>query len=100
MGAVAAAIGLVVVAYFTADPQPAIATAAVPAPPPAVELRPSAPSLPAAPTVKIANPFDPSETFEFPPGTTEDEAKDSAASLLLERARQRLSIAAEHGRSM
>ena len=38
---------------------------------------------------EFANPFDPSEVFEFPPGTTEDVARDSVAEILFERARER-----------
>jgi hypothetical protein len=38
---------------------------------------------------RFANPFDASEVFEFPPGTTEDAARESVAEILLERARER-----------
>jgi hypothetical protein len=101
--AAAAMVGVcfALIAYLSVEPPPAIATVAVAAPRlHAIELRP-APSLPAAPTVKLVNPFDPSEIFEFPPGTSDAEAHDSAAALLLERARQRLaSGAAERGHAM
>jgi hypothetical protein len=38
---------------------------------------------------RFPNPFDRSEVFEFPPGTTEDAARQSVAEMLLERARER-----------
>jgi hypothetical protein len=56
-------------------PEPAAAT-----PPPAAEPEP----------VHFANPFDASEVFEFPPGTTRDEARTAVAEMLLERARSRV----------
>jgi hypothetical protein len=39
--------------------------------------------------VRFRNPFDPSEVFDFPPGTTRDEARAAVAALLIERARNR-----------
>ena len=65
--------------------------------PPAVALKTSgsAPAavLPAAesagPPVRFKNPFDPSEVFEFPPGTSKAEARQWVANVLLERARDR-----------
>lgn len=38
---------------------------------------------------RFTNPFDASEVFEFPPGTPADEARESVAEVLLERARER-----------
>jgi len=38
---------------------------------------------------RFTNPFDASETFEFPAGTTEDDARQSVAEILFERARER-----------
>lgn len=38
---------------------------------------------------RFANPFDASEIFEFPAGTTEDDARASVAEILFERARER-----------
>jgi hypothetical protein len=65
---------------------PAPATA-VPAP--ATESQQPAESpLPSAP-VRVRNPFDKSETFEFPPGTTLYDARQSVADVLLQRARDR-----------
>ena len=38
---------------------------------------------------RFANPFDKAEVFEFPAGTTEDEARQLVAEILFERARER-----------
>ena len=43
----------------------------------------------ARPPVRFANPFDRSEVFEFPPGTTRAEARRKVAQLLLDRANGR-----------
>lgn len=42
-----------------------------------------------AESVLFANPFDESEVFEFPHGTSEGEARDAVANFLLERALER-----------
>lgn len=42
------------------------------------------------PPTLFANPFDESEVFELPPGTTKEEARDIVAQLLIERARERV----------
>jgi hypothetical protein len=39
--------------------------------------------------VRYKNPFDPSEIFEFPPGTSQTKARELVADLLLQRARDR-----------
>jgi hypothetical protein len=41
------------------------------------------------PPVRFRNPFDASEVFEFPPGTSDDSARESVAATLLQRARDR-----------
>jgi len=38
---------------------------------------------------RFANPFDTSEVFEFPAGTTQDDARQLVAEILVERARER-----------
>jgi hypothetical protein len=55
---------------------------------------------PPTPPVQFANPFDPSEIFEFPAGTSETEAKQAVADMLLQRARDRQSSLSKitHGR--
>lgn len=47
------------------------------------------PSTPQGEPVRFANPFDDTEVFEFPPGTSQSEARDAVASVLLKRARDR-----------
>jgi hypothetical protein len=42
-----------------------------------------------APPVRYANPFDATEVFEFPAGTSPVEARDAVAEMLLQRARDR-----------
>jgi hypothetical protein len=39
--------------------------------------------------VRFANPFDATEVFEFPPGTSENEAHDAVADILTKRAQDR-----------
>jgi len=39
--------------------------------------------------VKFTNPFDKSEVFEYPPGTTEAEAREATSQVLLQRAMER-----------
>jgi hypothetical protein len=39
--------------------------------------------------VRFSNPFDASEVFEFPAGTSDEQARQSVAALLLARARER-----------
>lgn len=41
------------------------------------------------PPVRFRNPFDASEVFEFPPGTSDDSARESVAAMLMQRARDR-----------
>jgi hypothetical protein len=61
-----------------------ISTVTISAPPSA---RHSAESLDSP--VRFGNPFDASEVFEFPPGTSVDQARQSVAAMLLQRARDR-----------
>ena len=46
-------------------------------------------ALPEDSPTRFANPYDSSEVFEFPSGTTEDDARRSVAEILVERARER-----------
>jgi hypothetical protein len=69
--------------------------AALPPPPPAVipvaEPPPSVQPAELAPpeSVVLVNPFDKTETFTFPPGTSKADARDQMATLLLQRAVER-----------
>jgi hypothetical protein len=68
-------------------------------PAPAIAIKASGSAAPAAPQptesdsqpVRFKNPFDRSEVFEFPPGTSDAEARQSVANLLLQRAHERQS---------
>jgi hypothetical protein len=53
--------------------------------PPGATLPAEAPQ----PPVRFRNPFDASEVFEFPPGTSDDSARELVAAMLLQRARDR-----------
>jgi hypothetical protein len=48
--------------------------------------------------VKYPNPFDPTEIFEFPPGTNRTDARQAVADLLLQRARERQALPASNPR--
>ncbi|MGH8241243.1 MAG: hypothetical protein ACREXP_30090, partial [Steroidobacteraceae bacterium] len=54
-------------------------------PPPSVQLA----ELPPPEPVVLVNPFDKTETFTFPPGTSKADARDQMATLLLQRAAER-----------
>ena len=68
----------------TVDPKPA---------PVGNEPTPTGPS--AGEAMLIKNPFDRTESFEFPPGTSKTEARQAVAKLLMERAHDRLPLLAE-----
>jgi hypothetical protein len=69
--------------------------AALPPPPPAVVPAPVPPppvqvaELPPPEPVVLVNPFDATEKFTFPPGTSKADARDQMATLLLQRAMER-----------
>ena len=63
----------------------------------AQERAPTAPSADSE-TMRITNPFDRTEAFEFPPGTSKAEAREAVAKLLAERAHDRLPLLAEASR--
>ena len=65
-------------------PEPPATTPAESPPPPAEA------ESPAGNPVRFANPFDATEVFEFPPGTSQTDARKAVADALLERARERL----------
>jgi hypothetical protein len=65
-------------------PPPAVAPAAEPPPP--VQ---TAADLPPPEPVVLVNPFDKTEKFTFPPGTSKADARDQMAAMLLQRAVER-----------
>jgi hypothetical protein len=72
---------------LAARPQPPVATAAHPTDIP----HPAVPAASSAPVVRFVNPFDKTEVFEFPAGTTPAESRDKVAQMLLQRAQERQS---------
>lgn len=84
-----------VIAYVATNPQQlaqAVADNHIYTPAPALPMpsRPAAQApAPQGEPVRIANPFDASEVFQFPAGTSETDAHLAVASMLLERARDR-----------
>jgi hypothetical protein len=89
----AAIVGYVALAWWSASqlagqPQPPVTAAARPAvvsPKPA--LIASSP-----PALRVINPFDATEVFEFPAGTSDAEGRAKVAQVLLQRARERQSL--------
>ena len=98
-GAVIVAVVAVATAYelgalrspASLSPVPAVTPPVLVHPPASEAKLPAGPLLPPpqAIPVRFRNPFDTSEVFEFPPGTSETEARDAVADLLLKRAQQR-----------
>jgi hypothetical protein len=88
--AAAAILAYVVFAWWSASrfalpPQPPVVAVAKPA----VIPRPALPATSAQPAVRLVNPFDASEVFEFPAGTSLAESQEKVAQILLQRARDR-----------
>jgi hypothetical protein len=73
----------------TAPPSPLPAAAATAATAATAVGAAPAPSTDQPATVRFVNPFDKKEVFEFPPGTSQADARDAVADLLAERARDR-----------
>jgi hypothetical protein len=88
---VTGALGVLVALGILAQPAPARKQmAAIPNPAPVVPPPPvSEPPAPPGEPVRFKNPFDRSEVFEFPPGTSQAEARQAVAEMLMERARDR-----------
>jgi hypothetical protein len=90
VGAAIAAVLVVLgsVAHLAARPQP-VPAPVVQAPPPPPPPPADEPPAPAAEPVLFKNPFDRTEVFEFPAGTTQQEARDAVAKVLMDRAHGR-----------
>jgi hypothetical protein len=59
----------------------------------------SIPSVPVDEPLRVANPFDASEIFEFPAGTSEADANEAISGFLIERAARRgVTAAPRHDR--
>jgi hypothetical protein len=86
IAAVLAVLGGVAHLAAKQKPVPAVvAQAPRPTPPPPPAEAPA----PAGEPVLYKNPFDRTEVFEFPPGTSQAEARDAVAKALMERAQGR-----------
>lgn len=85
------------IAYVNHSSEKPIQPAAQVDPTPAPVVAEQAPPLPSASdaVVRIPNPFDRTEVFEFPPGTSAAQAREAVAKLLSDRARERLPVLAE-----
>lgn len=81
-------IALGVIAQRTSERKHLTAAAPAPAPVAATPVAPQPPPPPGEP-VRFKNPFDHSEVFEFPPGTSPADARQAVAELLMARARDR-----------
>jgi hypothetical protein len=82
--------GLTAIQPQSPHPQPLsqVAETVLAAPPPQ-QLAYEQPAAQLPEPLRMSNPFDRSEVFEFPPGTSKAEARESIANVLLERARER-----------
>lgn len=90
----ASILAIVAIVWTTAtrrapEQPPARAPVVVRVPPASAPLA-AVPAEPAPPPVRFTNPFDRSEVFEFPSGTSLAEARQLAAQLLARRAQERL----------
>jgi hypothetical protein len=70
------------------QPRPPVTAAARPA---VVVPPPASMTSSAKPTIRVINPFDATEVFEFPAGTSNDEGREKVAQILLQRAHERQS---------
>jgi hypothetical protein len=93
LGIAGAAVVLSGVAYIVGKRSAPVqvVTMTLPPPPPPPAAQPVVPEMAVAQLepVRFKNPFDATEVFEFPAGTSRDEARDAVAELLLERAHER-----------
>ena len=79
------------VAQLAGQPQAHPPAAVAAAGPLAVVHHPLPVAAPQPPPVQVVNPFDKTEIFQFPAGTSNDESREKVAQLLLQRARERQS---------
>jgi hypothetical protein len=88
--AAAAVFAVVGVQRYSVPPHPADLPIAPVVSVGPMEVAPAVPPAKEGPLVHFVNPFDRTEVFEFPPGTSRAEARTAVADLLRERARVRL----------
>lgn len=95
-GAAVALIAIGGVAHLAAKQRPVAPPPVVQALPPPPPPPPAEAPAPAGDPVLFKNPFDRKEVFEFPPGTTRDEAREAVAKILMDRAQERGPIVLKH----
>jgi len=79
-----------VVLYLHSRPGAAVRSVMTMAPQAAAPLEQSSPTIASEQAaVRFANPFDHTEVFEFPPGTSEAEAREAVVEVLMKRAQDR-----------
>ena len=90
MGAIIAYVALAWwgASQLAGQPQPPVTAAARPA---IVVPQPASMTSSAKPAIRVINPFDATEVFEFPAGTSNDEGREKVAQILLQRAHERQS---------
>jgi len=101
VGAVLAVVAVAAVAGMYRYTSP-VRGAPPPPPPPVVaqeEVEIPAEPAPEPAVVRVKNPFDESEVFEFPPGTPPNVAKDKVADILMARAMERQKYLAKRTRT-
>jgi len=87
-----------VIAYVATNPeqlvqaQAAIGKVDAPAPARPAESAPPPAAPDEAVQVQVTNPFDKTEVFDFPPGTSETDAQLAVARILMQRAQERQSL--------
>jgi len=86
-----AAIGAGYALYSCVEPFDA-GRAALPATDPSAQVEIAMQTPPVGEPLRVVNPFDASEVFEFPAGTSENDANEAVAGFLIERATRRGAI--------
>jgi hypothetical protein len=90
LGLAAVVVAAIGVQNNYSTPEDSSRSALVPAPSQAAPVvDPESTTESEQPPIRFKNPFDSSEVFEFPAGTSDAEARDAVAELLLKRAMQR-----------
>ena len=91
-----------VIAYLATSPKQSVAAAtapvvaALPHPIPAHSIPAAVPVTPVNDEpVRFTNPFDTTEVFQFPSGTSESDARQAVADVLLQRARDRKHVSSQ-----
>lgn len=87
--ALASIIGIALYVHSPSQPAPVVAWPKLTRVWPTPAEKAEAMQEDAQPPLRVKNPFDASEVFEFPAGTTKEEARSAIADILLKRAQER-----------